>query len=65
MLLMEDVTEQVRLSEEVQRVERHLASVVESAQDIVLSTDHGRQDSDLEHRGGAALRLLPPRGPGT
>ena len=39
MLLMEDVTEQVRLSEEVQRVERHLASVVESAQDIVLSTD--------------------------
>jgi PAS domain S-box-containing protein len=39
MLLMEDVTEQVRLSEEVRRVERHLASVVESAQDIVLSTD--------------------------
>ncbi len=39
MLLMEDVTEQVRLSEEVRRVERHLALVVESAQDIVLSTD--------------------------
>jgi len=39
MLLMEDVTEQVRLSEEVRRVERHLASVVESARDIVLSTD--------------------------
>jgi PAS domain S-box-containing protein len=39
MLLMEDVTAQVRLSEEVRRVERHLASVVESAQDIVLSTD--------------------------
>lgn len=39
MLLMEDVTEQVRLSEEVRRVERHLASVVESASDIVLSTD--------------------------
>ena len=39
MLLMEDVTEQVRLSEEVRRVERHLASVVESAQDIVMSTD--------------------------
>jgi len=39
MLLMEDVTEQVRLSEEVRRVERHLASVVESANDIVLSTD--------------------------
>ena len=39
MLIMEDVTEQVRLSEEVRRVERHLASVVESASDIVLSTD--------------------------
>jgi PAS domain S-box-containing protein len=39
MLLMDDVTEQVRLSEEVRRVERHLASVVESASDIVLSAD--------------------------
>jgi len=39
MLLMEDVTERVRLSEEVRRTERHLASVVESASDIVLSTD--------------------------
>jgi len=39
MLLMEDVTEQVRLSEEVRRVERQLALVVESAQDIVLSTE--------------------------
>jgi len=35
--LMEDITEQVRLSEEVRRVERHLSSVVESASDIVLS----------------------------
>jgi PAS domain S-box-containing protein len=39
MLLMDDVTEQERLSKEVRRVERHLASVVESASDIVLSTD--------------------------
>jgi PAS domain S-box-containing protein len=38
-LLLEDVTEQVRLSEEVRRAERHLASVVESATDLVLSTD--------------------------
>jgi PAS domain S-box-containing protein len=38
-LMMEDVTEQVRLDGEVRRVERHLASVIESAQDIVLSTD--------------------------
>lgn len=37
--LMEDITEQVRLSEEVRRVERHLSSVVESASDIVLSMD--------------------------
>ena len=38
-LLMEDVTEQVRLSEEVRQVERNLASIVESASDLVLSTD--------------------------
>jgi PAS domain S-box-containing protein len=38
-LLMDDVTEQIRLSGEVRRVERHLASVVESATDIVLSAD--------------------------
>ena len=39
MLLMDDVTEQIRLSEEIRQVERHLASVVESASDIVVSTD--------------------------
>ena len=39
LLLMDDVTEQVRLSEEVQRVERHLASIVDSASDIILSLD--------------------------
>jgi PAS domain S-box-containing protein len=38
-LLMDDVTEQVRLSEEVRRVEQNLASIVESASDIILSTD--------------------------
>lgn len=38
-LLMEDVTEQVRLSEDLIRLERHLASVVECASDIILSTD--------------------------
>ena len=38
-LLMDDVTEQVRLSEEVRRVEWHLASIVESASDLILSTD--------------------------
>jgi len=39
MLLMDDVTEQIRLSEEIRQVEHHLASVVESASDIVMSTD--------------------------
>lgn len=39
LLLMDDVTEQVRLGEEVLRVQRHLASVVESAHDLVISTD--------------------------
>ena len=39
LLLMEDVTEQIRLSEEIRRVERHLASVVESATDLIISAD--------------------------
>ncbi len=38
MLLMEDITEQTKLSDEVRRVERHLSGLVESAQDIILST---------------------------
>ncbi|MCX7047040.1 MAG: PAS domain S-box protein [Candidatus Sumerlaeota bacterium] len=37
--LMEDVTEQIRLSEEVRQVERHLASVIESASDVIISAD--------------------------
>lgn len=31
-LLMEDVTEQIRLGEEVVKTQRHLASIVESAE---------------------------------
>jgi PAS domain S-box-containing protein len=38
-LLIEEVTEQVRLNSEVLRIERYLASVVENAMDILLSTD--------------------------
>ena len=38
-LLMDDVTEQKRLSVEVRRAERHLASVVDSANDLVVSMD--------------------------
>ncbi|MBM9520263.1 PAS domain S-box protein [Desulforhopalus vacuolatus] len=37
--LMDDITEQVRLNEEFNRVERHLASVVNYASDMVLSLD--------------------------
>ncbi len=39
MLLMDDVTVQIQLSEEVRRVESHLASVFESASDMILTTD--------------------------
>jgi PAS domain S-box-containing protein len=39
MLLMEDVTEQIRLGDEVVTAQRHLAGIVESAWDIILSTD--------------------------
>ena len=39
MLLMDDITKQERLDEEVRRVERHLASVVECANDLVVSLD--------------------------
>ena len=39
LVLMDDITEQTRLSEEIGRMERHLASVVESASDLVVSVD--------------------------
>ena len=39
MLIMDDITQQVSLREKVRQTERHLASVVESANDIVVSLD--------------------------
>jgi PAS domain S-box-containing protein len=39
MLLMDDITEREKLQEEVRRTERHLASVVDSANDLVVSMD--------------------------
>ena len=39
MFLLDDITQQVQLSEKVRQVERHLASVVDNATDIVLSLD--------------------------
>jgi PAS domain S-box-containing protein len=38
-LIMEDVTEQERLSENIRRMERHLSILVESTSEIILSTD--------------------------
>lgn len=37
MLLLDDITERERLGEEVRKAERHLASVVECASDLVIS----------------------------
>lgn len=39
MLVMDDITEKVQLSEKARMAERHLASVVESANDLMISTD--------------------------
>jgi PAS domain S-box-containing protein len=39
MVLMDDVTEREQLGEEVRRAERHLAGVVECANDLVVSMD--------------------------
>lgn len=39
MILMDDITEKVRLIEKIRATERHLVSVVESANDLVVSTD--------------------------
>jgi PAS domain S-box-containing protein len=39
LLLMDDVTEREQLGEEVRRAERHLAGVVECANDLVVSMD--------------------------
>ncbi len=39
LIVMEDITEQVRLSGQVQAIERHLINVVEHATDVILSTD--------------------------
>ena len=36
---MDDVTDHLRLGEEVRRMQVHLASVVESARDLIISTD--------------------------
>ncbi len=38
-LVMDDITEKVQLIEKARVAERHLASVIESAQDLVISTD--------------------------
>ena len=49
MLLMDDVTEREQLGKEVRRVERHLASVVECANDLVVSLDTNQQIITWNH----------------
>jgi PAS domain S-box-containing protein len=40
-LVMDDVTDLLQLGEEVRRMQLHLASIVESAGDLIISTDPG------------------------
>ncbi len=40
LLLMDDMTEREQLGEEIRRIERHLAGVVDCANDLVVSLDH-------------------------
>lgn len=54
LLLIDDISEQVRLDEEARCVERHLACVVACASDIVVSTD---RDGRLISWNRAAERL--------
>ncbi|MBN2208061.1 MAG: PAS domain S-box protein [Candidatus Coatesbacteria bacterium] len=54
MLLMDDVTEQIQLSDEIQRVQLHLASIFDSASDIILSTD---TDGRIQSWNRAAERI--------
>jgi len=41
LLVMDDITDLLSLSEEVRRTQLHLASIVESAGDLIISTDAG------------------------
>lgn len=60
MLFMDDVTEKKSLGERVREVERHLASVVESANDLIVSLNAG---GAVMTWNSAAERILgfPPR----
>ncbi|MBI2001239.1 MAG: PAS domain-containing protein [candidate division NC10 bacterium] len=55
MLFMDDVTEKKSLGERVVRAERHLASVVESANDLIVSMD---ADGSVMTWNSAAERIL-------
>ena len=57
MLIMDDITQQVSLREKVRQTERHLAGVVESANDIVTSLGPKGNDPDMEQCGRADFRL--------
>ena len=63
MLLMEDVTDLVRLGEEARRAERHLASVVESAERSRGVDRSQGSNCELECRRCACDRIRGGRGP--
>lgn len=39
LILLEDITEKIRLMEETRSIQRHLANLVENAHDLIISTD--------------------------
>ena len=56
-LVMDDVTDLLQLGEEVRRMQLHLASIVESAGDLIISTDREGRYHDLELGGRESHRL--------
>ncbi len=62
LIVMEDITEQVRLSGQLQAIERHLTNVVEHATDIILSTDAAMKittwNAAAEHLTGRSLERV-------
>ena len=57
MLFMDDVTEKKALGARMMRAERHLASVVESANDLIVSVNAAGAGDDLEQRRRTGARI--------
>ena len=57
-LVMDDVTDLLQLGEEkVRRMQLHLASIVDSAGDLIISTDPSGAIMTWKHRGGESHGL--------